>query len=311
VTIRTRCPHCDEVLAFPDQREGQVEECASCTGGLRVPRLIRYRCPNCDHRFMSAPHHGGRRFPCLKCGQDVIVPQYVSAQVGADQGAEEPKTEDWGEDDAGASVTSDAWFDEASGAKKNPYGSSFDDDSSGSHTTLPPQFGAGAMAAPRTGAESLQTGGNSEYAPAGFGYRVLAYLLDVILLCFLSLPIHLLLGTFSINWTAITSPDEVEQAMSAFAGPVYQLLSWILPLAYMTILEASPLQATLGKLALGMRVEDERGERPGVGRILGRNVLKVITGPPCCFLLYVVAAFTANHQAVHDMIAGTYVTRRA
>ena len=83
-------------------------------------------------------------------------------------------------------------------------------------------------------------------------------------------------------------------------------LAFVLSFAYFASFEASPLQATPGKALLGLRVTDLSGGRPGIGRVLFRQLMK------CAELCssgvtYVIAAFTGRRQALHDMFAGTVV----
>jgi uncharacterized RDD family membrane protein YckC len=87
-------------------------------------------------------------------------------------------------------------------------------------------------------------------------------------------------------------------------------LGFLLSFVYFAAFEASPLQATPGKAALGLRVADLGGRRIGLGRSLFRQLMKcaefVSSG-----ITYVIAAFTARHQALHDIFAGTLVLQTA
>ena len=74
-------------------------------------------------------------------------------------------------------------------------------------------------------------------------------------------------------------------------------------------MEYSPKQATLGKLALGIKVTTLNGERISFVRASGRyfaQVLDVLT----LYVGYLFAAFTERRQALHDMVAGTFVVHR-
>ncbi len=78
---------------------------------------------------------------------------------------------------------------------------------------------------------------------------------------------------------------------------------------YFALFEASALQATPGKRALGLKVVDESGHRIGFGRASGRYFGKILSG----MLFYVgfaMAGFTERKQALHDMVAGTCVVFR-
>ncbi|HET9015573.1 MAG TPA: RDD family protein, partial [Thermomicrobiaceae bacterium] len=85
-------------------------------------------------------------------------------------------------------------------------------------------------------------------------------------------------------------------------------LIWlIVPWLYYALMESSPYQATLGKLAAGIVVTDEFGGRISFGRASGRYFAKWISYLTF-FIGFVVAGFTKQKQALHDLIAGTLVT---
>ncbi|NNG05431.1 MAG: RDD family protein [Inquilinus sp.] len=82
----------------------------------------------------------------------------------------------------------------------------------------------------------------------------------------------------------------------------------VLLLIYVTLAECSRLQASLGKLALGLKVVDDRGERPSLLRSIGRNAGKAIS-LFTVFIGFMMAGWTARKQALHDKIASCYVVR--
>lgn len=77
---------------------------------------------------------------------------------------------------------------------------------------------------------------------------------------------------------------------------------------YEAALESSSKQATLGKMALGLRVTDEYGKRISFARASGRFFSKILSRM-ILMIGYIMAGFTARKQALHDMIAGTLVVR--
>lgn len=106
-------------------------------------------------------------------------------------------------------------------------------------------------------------------------------------------------------------------AVSGLAGKGGQTgfetaLAW----AYCAVLEASPLQATFGKLALGLIVTNDRGERPSIIQASIRYWCRMIT--LCrvafyCFLAYVLQMREVGLKVVleqpflHDRWAGALV----
>jgi uncharacterized RDD family membrane protein YckC len=71
-------------------------------------------------------------------------------------------------------------------------------------------------------------------------------------------------------------------------------------------MESSPLQATIGKLAVGLRVTDLQGQRISFGRATGRFFAKWLSGA-ILLIGYLMAGFTEKKQALHDRIAGCLV----
>jgi uncharacterized RDD family membrane protein YckC len=78
--------------------------------------------------------------------------------------------------------------------------------------------------------------------------------------------------------------------------------SWLYP----ALMESSKFQATVGKLALGLKVTDLDGNRISFGRATGRYFAKILSSITLC-IGYIMAAFTPKKQAMHDMIASTLV----
>ncbi len=88
-----------------------------------------------------------------------------------------------------------------------------------------------------------------------------------------------------------------------------ELLITVIALMYFAALESSPRQATIGKMALGIYVTGERGERISFLRALGRNLAKYLSSL-ILYIGFIMAAFTARKQALHDKIAKTLVLKR-
>ena len=75
---------------------------------------------------------------------------------------------------------------------------------------------------------------------------------------------------------------------------------------YSALMESSANQGTLGKMALGLRVTDLEGRRISFGKATGRYFAKFLSGMTLS-IGYIMAAFTAKKQALHDFVAGTLV----
>jgi uncharacterized RDD family membrane protein YckC len=132
---------------------------------------------------------------------------------------------------------------------------------------------------------------------AGFWIRVLASVIDTLLVAMLTFPILL----------AIYGPEYFDSE-ELFAGPADVLVSWVLP-GIAIILFWIYRQATPGKMWLRCRIIDAAsGQAPGrrqcIGRYLGYFVSTIPLG---LGLLWV--AFDPRKQGWHDKLAGTVVVR--
>ncbi|TMF93619.1 MAG: RDD family protein [Chloroflexi bacterium] len=135
----------------------------------------------------------------------------------------------------------------------------------------------------------------TEVAYAGFWRRLLAYLIDALVLG--AIEFTLGVGAYLI------APGDIR----AFANvaPVSAAVAW----AYFALLESSPARGTLGKIALELYVGDAHGDPITFRRATARYLLKTLS----TLLLgtgWLMAAFTPRKQALHDVLAGTLVLRR-
>ena len=91
-----------------------------------------------------------------------------------------------------------------------------------------------------------------------------------------------------------------------------QLPGWIFYIVaalYLGLLPATPLQATLGKRMVGLRICNSSGNRIG----FLRSVVRLVAFVPSIGIAgagFVLAAFTPRRQALHDLAAGTFVVNR-
>ena len=139
-------------------------------------------------------------------------------------------------------------------------------------------------------------------AYGGFWVRVLAYIIDAMILQFASSMLALV-GVGAVLGVG----GSAEAVVGAGVIGVYGLmlvLNWL----YFAILESSAWQGTLGKQALKLIVTDESGERIGFGRATGRYFAKILSTMIFMFGFFMVG-WTQRKQGLHDMVAGTLVYR--
>ncbi|TAL74130.1 MAG: RDD family protein [Rhodanobacter sp.] len=163
---------------------------------------------------------------------------------------------------------------------------------------------APASSLPQTNAAALE-----DYA--GFWKRLAAFIIDTIIL---SIAFKLLGTFFGVSAAEEAMKQQMLGGMSlleAYRGFylntwVYSTLTTAITWLYFASLESSAWQATVGKLALGVRVTDLAGHRISFARGLGRYAAKFLS---YLILLigFLMIGFTARKQGLHDLIASTLV----
>ena len=142
---------------------------------------------------------------------------------------------------------------------------------------------------------------NKQYA--GFWIRLLASLLDGVILLVAAICIMVLTG---VPMKHMMDFINVELEGYTWQQSMYVFLS----LLYVILLPASTLQGTLGKAALGLKITDVNGERITVWRSLGRALSEILS-TIILFIGYIMIAFHRQKRGLHDIIAGTYVIRES
>jgi len=155
---------------------------------------------------------------------------------------------------------------------------------------------------------------------AGFWWRVLAWLIDQVVvfsvgfaitlgvllmvppgdLPSITVPAPELLGLTARDGAAATLAIRVD----LLVGPVLFFMGW----AYFALMESSPAQGTIGKIAVGMFVTDMHGDPISFPRASARwwckSLSSLIFG-----LGWLMPAFTPRKQALHDFLVRTVVLR--
>lgn len=131
---------------------------------------------------------------------------------------------------------------------------------------------------------------------AGFWIRFLAMLIDGIILGIIN----------SLFFKAQTNTFNTDGGMSMASNvnPLGMIVQIVYVVAFWTTLSATP-----GKMALGLMVVDEQGNKltwqKAALRYVGYFVSSITLG-----IGYLMVAFDKNKQGLHDKIAKTYVIRK-
>ena len=139
----------------------------------------------------------------------------------------------------------------------------------------------------------------------GFWIRVVAAIIDAVLLRVVVAPIGVIFGGLGMAGMMAGLPH---RGLRLFGGGLTFVLllfgSWL----YEAFMESSSYQATLGKMIFGMKVTDLNGNRISFERATGRHFAKWLSGM-ILGIGYIMVAFTERKQGLHDLLAGTLVRR--
>ena len=126
---------------------------------------------------------------------------------------------------------------------------------------------------------------------AGRLHRFAAFIIDAVIVSVIIVVLDAL-GIIDLGNPSAT--DQVLEAVISFG--YYILLTTV-------------FGATLGKMALGMKVVEESGQKAGFFRVLIRETIGKVVSAIILFLGYIWILFDGNRQGWHDKIGGTFVVK--
>lgn len=140
---------------------------------------------------------------------------------------------------------------------------------------------------------------------AGFWKRFAAVFIDGLLLSF----IGGFVGCVSGFAFAVATAGKGNEGAEILLQLLLNLFNLIVAWSYHAILESSSYQATLGKMAIGIKVTDANGQRISFARATGRHFGKILSFFTI-LIGYMMAGWTERKQALHDMLAGCLVVNK-
>ncbi|WP_282268105.1 RDD family protein [Stenotrophomonas sp. PS02298] len=143
---------------------------------------------------------------------------------------------------------------------------------------------------------------------AGFWKRVAAYFIDYVILTTFT---YIVLIPLSILGAVVGGVSGGSDSAAGSIGMfltlgIGYLIIFVGNLMYPAWMHSSKYQATLGKMAVGIKVVRSNGERLTMGRAVGRFFAYILSSITLC-IGFVMAAFTERKQALHDIICDTLV----
>ncbi|MEC0181040.1 RDD family protein [Paenibacillus peoriae] len=137
----------------------------------------------------------------------------------------------------------------------------------------------------------------------GFWIRTAAFVMDLVIVFVLVLLIG---GVFSIPFLlGIEETGFIKVLMIWLPLILWLIVPWL----YCGLWESSKVKATPGKLVFSLIVVDKEGNRLAFWHASGRYWIKAISFI-IVHIIYIVVAFTAKKQGVHDLCANTLVVNK-
>lgn len=255
----------------PPVQASQRPRCPAC--GMAVLTTDRF-CRSCGRELGRAAD----KVLCGRCGSENVLPAEFCGQCGKPLGADKPE----------AGSTRPNRLSELELPTPG---------ASASHRSAAPSV------RPRPKASARKSAGAGIGEDAGFGVRLVAFLVDEMIL-----GIPLLLG--GLVWMAIFigGTSSGGESASALWGAVLGIAYSVLSMVYYVVFWGGR-GTTPGKSLLGLMVRTDDGETPigysrALLRLLGYCVSFALLG-----LGFLVILLSDDKRGLHDRIAGTRVTR--
>lgn len=137
---------------------------------------------------------------------------------------------------------------------------------------------------------------------AGFWWRLLAYLIDYILLASLLVLIGVFIGLFmrfTGSYINLKSPENKLRL---------RLVGILIFIIYNTSFESTLMQGSIGKTLCKLKVVNAKGERIKLANALGRNSAKLLSSL-VVGMGFLNIYWDSKRQGWHDQLAKTYVIR--
>jgi uncharacterized RDD family membrane protein YckC len=153
-----------------------------------------------------------------------------------------------------------------------------------------------APGSPFSGVYSTNMAQVAPHGYAGFWIRVLAFIIDALVLG----------AAFAVVGSVLRI--DMSRSMNFSTGPQMPgyWLAAAIGFVYFTVMESSATQATLGKMALGIKVTDLGGNRISYLHAVGRHFARILS-EITIGVGYLMVAFTERKQGLHDKVASTLV----
>jgi uncharacterized RDD family membrane protein YckC len=147
---------------------------------------------------------------------------------------------------------------------------------------------------------------------AGFWKRAFAYFIDIIPIALIVIAIFSkYFGYSEVLQSRYKNPNDPKARVEfLIQRNMIKNLSFAIWLITCVLLESTPLQGTVGKKMLGIKVVTKDGARPSFPQVLFRTLMKI----PSYIVIgigFIWIAFSREKQGWHDKLAKTFVVDKS
>lgn len=164
-------------------------------------------------------------------------------------------------------------------------------------------------APPRAAVQGNDYVAGGEVVYAGFWKRFAAYTIDTFVLGIVFGILGAIMGVgLAVSASGSGDPTAAMSGMG-LTFVLFYVVEIISMAVYFAWMHSSSHQATLGKMAVGIKVTDDDGEPITFWRGFGRFFATILSSLILC-IGYIMAGFTERKRALHDMVSSTLVVDR-
>jgi uncharacterized RDD family membrane protein YckC len=144
----------------------------------------------------------------------------------------------------------------------------------------------------------------------GFWIRFVAFIIDAVIVAVICSPFVMMMVPMvgAVVHSGNHGPDTETIINLMFAGIRLKIISQVIAWIYEAWMTSSDRQATVGKIAVGLKVTDLYGQRISFARATGRHFAKILSAM-ILMIGFIMVAFTERKQGLHDLLAGTLVVK--
>lgn len=154
----------------------------------------------------------------------------------------------------------------------------------------------------------------SSYAHAGFGLRLSAFAIDMLIFIIGITALAILLQPVGLSLVPDFEGKSFDEMMAAYSNDTGRLRAYnytlsALHILYYSYFESQHKMATPGKQLTGIIVIQNNGEGLSLFQAIMRNTGKILS-QMILFVGYFMCIFTKNKQCLHDLFTNSYVIRK-